>query len=94
MKLFLLSAHPSIVPTPSPAPYHSPQRLETYLSSGPPSFLTIFLNEKIVPNINFASSCALNLAGLALAGPRSGAGALMAEALTVLAPEIGLEGLV
>ena len=30
-----------------------------YLSSGPPSFLTMFLNEKIVPKTSFASSSAL-----------------------------------
>jgi hypothetical protein len=46
-----------------------------YLSSGPPSFLTIFRNENTVPNMSFASSLALNLAGRALAGPRSGGGA-------------------
>lgn len=33
----------------------------------------MFRNENMVPKINFASSCALNLAGRALAGPRSGA---------------------
>lgn len=31
----------------------------SYLSSGPPSFLTMFLKENIVPKINFASSSAL-----------------------------------
>jgi len=40
---------------------------------------TIFRSENMVPNINFASSCALSLAGRALAGPRSViAGALLA----------------
>lgn len=32
-----------------------------YLSSSPPNFLAIFLSEKIVPNINFASSSALSV---------------------------------
>ena len=32
----------------------------SHLSSGPPSFLTIFLREKIVPKTSFASSSALN----------------------------------
>jgi hypothetical protein len=32
--------------------------LVSYLSSGPPSFLTIPRNEKMVPNISFASSWA------------------------------------
>ena len=46
----------------------------------------MFRKEKIVPNISFASSCALNLAGRALAGPRSTtAGAL----LSLLISEIG-----
>lgn len=31
----------------------------SYLFSGPPSFLTIFLKENIVPKISFASSSAL-----------------------------------
>lgn len=34
-----------------------------YLSSGPPSLRTIFLREKMVPNINFASSSALKAFG-------------------------------
>lgn len=32
-----------------------------YLSSSPPNFLAIFLSEKIVPNISFASSSALRV---------------------------------
>ncbi len=44
------------------------------LSSGPPSFLTIFRSENMVPKISFASSCAESLAGRARAGPRSGVG--------------------
>lgn len=32
-----------------------------YLSVGPPNFLTIFLNEKMVPKINLASSSALRV---------------------------------
>lgn len=57
------------------------------LSSGPPSFRTIFRNENIVPNMSFASSCALNRAGRALAGPRSGGMPLLAT----LESEIGLD---
>lgn len=33
----------------------------SYLSSSPPNFLAMFLSEKIVPNINFASSSALSV---------------------------------
>lgn len=33
----------------------------TYLSSKPPSFLTIFRNENTVPKTNFASSSALSI---------------------------------
>ena len=43
----------------------------------------------MVPNINFASSCALNLAGRALAGPRSGAAGPL---LAALEPERGRAG--
>jgi len=57
-----------------------------YLSSGPPSFRTMFRRENIVPNISFASSCALSLVGRALAGPRSGAAPLLAT----LEPDMGL----
>jgi len=46
----------------------------------------MFLSEKMVPKINFASSCALNLAGRALPGPRSGAPLVLDAAL---APEMG-----
>lgn len=40
----------------------------------------------MVPNISFASSCALSRVGRALAGPRSGGGPL----LETLDPDIGL----
>jgi len=40
----------------------------------------------MVPKINFASSCALSLAGRALAGPRSGAAG---PVLAALEPERG-----
>ena len=45
----------------------------SYLSSGPPSFLTMFLKENIVPNTNFASSSALKAftCGLPLGTPLS-----------------------
>ena len=62
----------------------------SHLSSGPPSFLTIFRNENIVPKMSFASSCALSRTGRALAGPRSGTGPLLAA----LESEMGLDGLV
>lgn len=45
------------------------------LSSGPPNFLTIFRRENTVPNISFASSCALNFPGRFLG--TASAGALM-----------------
>jgi hypothetical protein len=57
-----------------------------HLSSGPPSFRTIFRNEKIVPKMSFASSWALNRVGRALADPISGA----APWLAALEPEMGL----
>lgn len=56
-----------------------------HLSSGPPSFRTMFRSENIVPKMSFASSCALNRAGRALAGPRSGGAPL----LVALASEMG-----
>lgn len=51
------------------------------LSSGPPSFLTMFRREKIVPKMSFASSWALRRAGRARAGPRSGASVLPPDAV-------------
>lgn len=59
-----------------------------YLSSDPPSLRAMFRREKMAPNINLASSCALNLAGLARAGPRSGGGT-GGPLLVLLEPEIG-----
>src|SRR5436190_5532187 len=58
----------------------------TYLSSGPPSLRTIFRNEKIVPKMSFASSCALNFVGLALAGPKFAGAPVLAK----LDSEVGL----
>ena len=55
-----------------------------HLSSGPPSFRTMFRSENMVPKMSFASSCALNRAGRALAGPRSGGAPL----LVALEPEM------
>jgi hypothetical protein len=49
---------------------------------------TIFLSEKIVPKMSFASSWALSRAGRARAGPRSGARVLPPDA--VLEVEMGL----
>jgi hypothetical protein len=57
-----------------------------YLSSGPPNFRTMFRIENMVPKISFASSCALSRAGRALAGPTSGAAAVLAT----LEPDMGL----
>jgi len=57
------------------------------LSSGPPNFRTIFLREKMVPKISFASSWALRRAGRARAGPRSGTSVFPPDA--VLDVEMG-----
>jgi hypothetical protein len=64
------------------------------LSSGPPSLRTIFRNEKIVPKMSFASSCADKRAGRARAGPASGAsaGARFVGLLLLLDVEMGLAG--
>ena len=59
---------------------------DLYLSSGPPSFRTIFRSENIVPNMSFASSFALSRAGRDLAAPVS----VIAGLLVLLEPEIGL----
>lgn len=47
----------------------------------------MFRSENTVPKISFASSCALNLVGLALAGPKSTGAVRFVE--PVLVPEIG-----
>lgn len=60
-----------------------------YLSSGPPSFRTIFRRENIVPKMSFASSWALSRVGRALAGPRSAA---IVPLLAMLGSEIGRAG--
>lgn len=39
---------------------HTVRHALTYLSSSPPSFLTIFRRENTVPKMSFASSSALN----------------------------------